>query len=202
MKAHLRTMVAGASGLALGIWFLAAGGRMQADDATNVREAIQKAALALASGDAGAADKIANELAKSAELEEVMNLMSKRNSATKKGGLGVGSKPGAIVPDGIEAKIQNLGKKPLQARQLDKESEALTEMAYRVEAIAGVATAKAPEKDEGAKKKKDFLEWAADMKKGAEELATAAKAKDPQKVKTAAASLNSACNNCHGVFRD
>ena len=60
-----------------------------------------------------------------------------------------------------------------------------------------VATAKAPEKDEGAKKKKDFLEWAADMKKGAEELATAAKAKDPQKVKTAAASLNSACNNCH-----
>jgi cytochrome c556 len=65
-----------------------------------------------------------------------------------------------------------------------------------------VAKAKAPEKDEGAKKKKDYLEWAGDMKKAAQELAAAAKAKDPQKVKVAAATLNNACNNCHGVFRD
>jgi len=201
MKTHLRTMVAGAAVLGLGLAFLVTGGRTQADDATNIRDAVQNAAKALASGDNAGAEKIATDLAKSVEqLEDVMNMMSKRTPSGK-GGLGVG-KPGEITPDGIEAKIQNLSKKPLPAQQLDKESDALIEMAFRVEAISEVAKAKAPEKDEGAKKKKDYLEWAGDMKKAAQELSEAAKAKDPKRVKTAAASLNNACNNCHGVFRD
>jgi hypothetical protein len=202
MKTHFRTLVAGTAvpTLAFALWAIA--GRIHADDAGNVRAEVQKAAKALSTGDDAAAAKIAGDIAKSVEqLEDVMNLMARRQP-TGKGGLGVGDTPGSISPDGIEAKVQNLSKKPLPAQQLDKESEALTEMAYRVEAISEVAKAKAPEKDEGAKKKKDYLEWAGDMKKAAQELAAAAKAKDPQKVKAAAATLNNACNNCHGVFRD
>jgi hypothetical protein len=201
MKTYLRTMVAGAAVLALGLVLLAASGRTQADDAANIRDAVQKAANSLANGDNAAAEKIATDLAKAVEqLEDVMNLMSKRTPSGK-GGLGVG-KPGEFMPDGIEAQIQNLSKKPLPPGRLDKESDALIEMAYRVEAISEVAKAKAPEKDQGAKKKKDYLEWAGDMKKSAQELAEAAKTKDAKKVKSAAASLNNACNNCHGVFRD
>jgi Cytochrome C' len=201
MKTHLRTMVAGMSVVGLGLVFLAVSGRSQADEAGNIRDAVQKAANALASGDDAAAQKIANDLAKSVDqLEDVMNLMSRR-TPTGKGGLGVG-KQGEFTPDSIEGQVQNLSKKPLPAQRLDKESDALAEMAYRIEAISEVARAKAPEKDEGAKKKKDYLEWAGDMKKAAQELAEAAKSKDPKKVKNAAANLNNACNNCHGVFRD
>jgi cytochrome c556 len=39
------------------------------------------------------------------------------------------------------------------------------------------------------------------MEEGALELAKAAQAKGAQDVKTAAAKVNAACNNCHAVYR-
>ena len=47
-----------------------------------------------------------------------------------------------------------------------------------------------------------WSQWSEAMRKSADELADAAKAKAPAAIKTAAAKLNSTCNNCHGVFRD
>jgi soluble cytochrome b562 len=199
---HVCTLFAGVAVLALGIGLLAAGGRGAANVQEGTKELVQRLAEAIEKGEAAQAKKLADEIVKSAELEEVMNLMSKRNPKAPKKAFGVGDPPGTITPDGIEAKIQNLSKKPMQAGQLGKESPALTEMAYRVAAISEIAKLKAPEKDEGAKKKKDWLEWVDSMRKSADELAEATKGKKSAAVKTAAAKLNSVCNNCHGTFRD
>src|SRR5262249_29943710 len=134
--------------------------------------------------------------------EDVMNLMALRKAGSKKFAFGVGDVPGKITPDGIEAKIMGLGRKAPPAKTLENESPALVKMAYRVAAISKVAQTKVPEKDEGMKKRKDWIEWSQSMETTAKELAEAAKGKDPSKVKTAAAKLNSNCNNCHGTFRD
>src|SRR5258708_26477810 len=47
----------------------------------------------------------------------------------EKGGLGVGDKPDAIKPDGIEAKLINMTKKPISDKQLEKEAAALIKIA-------------------------------------------------------------------------
>jgi hypothetical protein len=199
MKTHPIVLVGGAALLALGMCYLAAGA---ADGDKDPSQVIQKVADAIEKGDTAQAKKMAEVLAKSAELEPVMDLMSLRKASSKKKTFGVGDTPGKITPDGIEAKVMGLGKKALQPKQLETESPALVKMAYRVAAISKVAQAKVPEKDEGMKKKKDWIEWSQGMEMTALELANAAKAKDTAKVKTAAARLNSNCNNCHGTFRD
>jgi hypothetical protein len=201
MQMYSRMLVAGTFLLALGAWSIAAGHANPADEAAGVRGEVQKVADALAKGETEQAKKTAADIAKANELEEVMSLMQPRRANSKKPVFGVGSKAGAITPDGIESKIMALAKK-VDAKQLDKESAALVEMASRVQAIAEIASAKAPEKDEGQKKKKDWLEWTAEMQKSAKELADAAKDKQAAQVKAAAVKLNSTCNNCHGVFRD
>jgi cytochrome c556 len=130
-----------------------------------------------------------------------MNFMKRRDTAKNKSKVfGIGDPAGSIKPDGIEARLLILGK--INKGQLDKESSALVIMGNRIAAIAEIAKAKVPEKDEGSKKKKDWLEWAGTMEQGAIELAGAARAKNLADLKKAAAKLNSACANCHGVFRD
>ncbi len=207
MKKQARALVTGTAALSLAIGFLAAGIGGAADDKADLRTTIQKIADAIEKKEFDQAKKLAEEVAKNIEkkdldLEDVMHLMAKRDPAGKAKVFGVGKKPGAIVPDGIEAKVQNMGKKPLPQTQIDKESADLAEMAYRIAAIAEVAQARTPEKDEPKKKKKDWVEWSADMKKTALELADAAKAKKPVDIKNTVAKLNSTCNTCHGVFRD
>jgi len=199
MKLHARTLLVGAAVLALGLWVLAAGSQGGGGNRADTRALVQKLADAIEKGDADQANKLVEEISK-ADLEDVMNLMSKRGG--KKEAFGFGPTPGASKDDGIELKVGNLAKRAPAPAQAEKESKAIMEMAYRVAAISAVAKAKAPEKDEGDKKKKDWLEYADSMRKSAEELAEAAKEKKGPEIKAAAAKLNSACNNCHGKFRD
>lgn len=196
-----RVLVTGTAALSLAIGVLAAAHSGAADDKGDLRTIVQTIADAIAKKDSAQAKKLAEELAKG-DLEEVMHLMSKRDPGGKAKVFGVGKKPNTIQPDGIEAKIQNLGKTAKAQTVIDKESADLVEMAYRVAAIAEVAHAKPPEKEDAKKKKKDWLEWSEAMKKSALELADAAKAKNPAGIRKAAANLNSNCNECHGVFRD
>src|SRR5437588_9114419 len=56
--------------------------------------------------------KASADVAKKNELEHVMDLMKMRRAEAKVPGLGVGKNPGKITPDGIEAKIISLTKKP------------------------------------------------------------------------------------------
>jgi hypothetical protein len=202
MNRQARVLVTGTAVLSLAIGLLAVGSGGAADDKADLRTTIQKIADALEKRDSDQAKKLAESVAKNNDLEDVMHLMSKRDPGGKAKVFGVGKKPGAVQPDGIEAKVQNMGKRALPQKQIDKESADLAEMAYRVAAIAEVAHAKLPEKEDGKKKKRDWLEWSADMKKTALELAEAAQAKKPTEIKNAVAKLNSVCNTCHGVFRD
>ena len=202
MKIRRHMLVVAATSIALAACLLSARGRTVAPGDTDYRAAIQKLADAIKKHDTAQAKLLAEDLAKSGELLGVMNTLEKRDPAGKKLVFGVGKKPGSISPDGIEAKIQSLSRKPQAQKLIDKESADLAEMGYRVAAIAEVARIRVPEKDEGMKKKKDWIEWCDAMRTSAEEFAEAAKAKNPSGVKTAAAKLNSSCNNCHGVFRD
>ncbi len=198
MKLLATKFAAGAAVLTLAMGLLTTESRSAAQLA-DVREAVQKIADALAAGDQATAEKLAKELAKE-DLGDVMNTMALRK-ANKKMAFGVGPKDAKISPDGIEAKLISLGKKPME-KQVAKESGPLTEMGYRVAAIAEVAKNKAPAKDEGQKKKADWIKWSEEMSKAGHEFSEAAKAKNAAGVKTAAAKLNRTCSDCHGVFRD
>ena len=197
MTWQTRGCVAGAVVLALGLSVLAVRPGTAADD-KGAASAVRKLADAVEKGDATAVKDQADAIAKTYELEEVMHRLVLR---TKKGE-GVGDKPGAISPDGIEAKFLNLGKKPLPQKQLDKEADAIAKAAYITAALGEIAERKAPEKKEGTKDPKDWIAWSKDMKSASVELAKAARGKDPKMVKEAASKLNNSCSNCHGTFRD
>lgn len=190
MRKHVRVLaVAVASALALGLVILPAG--LAADEKNPAAGPVLKAAEALKKGDDASAKKEIEAL-KKMDLEGVMHLFKLRD----KGGLGVGDKPGAVKPDGIEAKIIQMAKKAAPA---DAKPPA-TDMGYIIAVIADVATGKCPvDKKTGEKDPKDWAQWSKDMKDGAMELA---KAKSADEAKKAAAKVNTACNNCHGVFRE
>lgn len=191
MSKHARVLGAGAIVLALTVsWNLFA-------DEKATMDAVDKLAAALAKGDAAAAKKEAEGL-KKADLETLMHLFKLRKSH----GFGVGDKPGAITPDGIELKIGGLAKKTL-AGDLKTQSEAITQLAYRTAALAELTLSRCPiEKKKGEKDPKDWEKWTKSMKEGAMELAKAAKDKDAAKVEAAAKKINNNCQQCHGVFRD
>jgi len=100
------------------------------------------------------------------------------------------------MPDGIEAKLQALGKRPLSAADLGKQAKAVEEAAYVIAAIGEVAQVKAPDKD-----KDKWKGWAEDMIKASHDLAKAAKAKDAAGIKSAATKVDGACTACHEKFR-
>jgi hypothetical protein len=192
--------------LMLGAAFLAVGfGAVTASSApatmADLKEGVQAIADALAKGDEAGAQKLAADLAKTTSVEDAMHLFGLRKAGKSKG-YGVGDQPGKVTPDGIEAKIMGFSKKAPAKAAITKDAVAFIQMAYRTAAIADIATSKAPEKDMGEKKVKDWKTWAANMKSGSVELAAAFKAQDPAMVKTAASKVYQNCTQCHGVFRD
>src|SRR5438309_46198 len=99
------------------------------------REAVLRMADLVGKKDFAALKPQADAVAKSIDgLNDVMNLLRLR----AKGGLGMGDTPGAIAPDGMEAKLVNLAKRPLTQPQLAKDAKALVRMAEVNAAIAQV----------------------------------------------------------------
>jgi hypothetical protein len=200
-----RVWLAGLGLLSLGLLFAFAGSGNGGDDdkvkIEKARKSVLKIAAALEKKDNTAAAAEAKALAKSLkdfdEIENVMAVFKLR----EKNGLGVGSKRDGIVPDGIELKLLGIARDAPGQNAANKEAEALEKMAYVIAAVAEVALAKPPDRDEGKKKKKDFIRWAKDMRDAAPGLAVAAKSKSPAEIQKAAAKINSACTNCHSVFK-
>jgi hypothetical protein len=196
MKAHARS-VAAILAVALGTWL--AGRACSAPDDKDLACTVQRIAASYAKNDAADAQKQAAALAgKVDEIEDVMHLMTYRRSK----GIGVGSKPGAIHPDGIEAKIIDLSKKALPQKQLDAEADALVTLGYIAASVGEVAHAKPPDKDEGKKKKSDWMKWSGEMRDAALQFAAAVKEKKPMDVQKAATKLYGSCTTCHTVFKD
>jgi hypothetical protein len=199
MRRQLAKLMLGAAFLAMGIGAVTASSTP--GNMADLKAGVQAIADTLAKGDEAGAQKLAADLAKTASVEDAMHLFGLRKGAKSKG-YGVGDQPGKITPDGIEAKIMGFSKKAPAKAALSKEAEALMQMAYRTAAIADIAASKAPEKDMGEKKVKDWKTWSANMKTGSVELASAIKAQDPAMVKAAASKVYQNCTQCHGVFRD
>lgn len=147
--------------------------------------------------------KDGSAVAKKHELVDVMNLFKLRKVGAKTSGWGIGEKPGAITPDGIEAKIINMTKNPMAPAILAKQQADLIQMAERVAAIAAASVHQCPEPvKKGAKDPAKWKEWTEDMYKGSQDLIKALKDMKPDEVKKAANKLNASCTECHGVFRD
>jgi hypothetical protein len=131
------------------------------------------------------------------DLEAPMKIMALRDN----GGLGFGPKGSIPGPDGIEARLINLGRRPLSEKDLAAQSAALSKSADIISAISEMALVKGPTKKVGNKDPKDWMRWSQDMKDGATALSAAVAKKDPTAIKEAAEKLNVTCTDCHNVFK-
>jgi hypothetical protein len=206
MIVHARGWIAGIAGLALALGLLGPG--QAADDSKELVDSVKKVAAALAKNDASEAKKLADGFGKKFENEDAMALFGPRTKSDGKmgRGLGVGPKPGALKPDGIEKKLMELAKKPLPEKQLADEAEALTTMGYDMAALASIAHGSEPsDKDKKPvykKRKKDWETWADELKDASLKLATAAKDKKAGDLHKIATKVDETCSKCHAVFRD
>ncbi|HZT82706.1 MAG TPA: cytochrome c [Gemmataceae bacterium] len=196
MRLHARLLALAVAGLVLGS-YAAAGRADDKEDVAKAKDLVVKYASARENGDAAAAKKALDDL-KKLDLEAVMHVFK----PLEKGKGGVGFMPGAAAPNGIEAKIIGT-KKELSKAQLDKEGKAWLRAAYIAEAVAQVTLPKCPvQKKMGDKDPKEWKQWAEEMKKSSDDLVKAIKAKDGKAATASIKSLNKACSDCHGPFRE
>ena len=94
-------------------------------------------------------------------------------------------------------KLRDLAKGKMSKAQLEKEAEALVEMANRITAIGSVSLASPPKNIPLRPALKDWKQWSEDMIESSRDLAKAVQSKDPEGVKKAADRLNRSCNDCH-----
>lgn len=133
---------------------------------------------------------LAGEIAKSCQYEHLMPLFLPRGKGDEgKGqGLGIGSTPGAIRPDGIEQMLLRLEQ---EAPAVDL--AALMPMTHQLVAIALVMDAIGPVPAWERTQRKHF----ADFQSAARRLASAVDQNDRVKVTAAAQRVNQACYSCH-----
>jgi cytochrome c556 len=185
------------SALIAAMAFLAVGAPSRADDDDSDKEIkeAQKDVLDLAKQIADgkdvqiAADKI------SKKYEDLNTIMYAFKPKAKKG-IGVGAKG-----EGIEQKIQSMGKRAIPAGTLQKQKADLIKMAYINIAIANL-TMNRPVKPKGGKGAKEWKEHTTEMKNSSLELIEAIKSGSSAKVKAVSTKLETSCNNCHTDFRD
>jgi hypothetical protein len=134
------------------------------------------------------------------DLDEVERLMKLR----RVGGLGVGPAPGAGPAhiDGIELKVISLNSNVPTPAELDAQAADLARAAAVTAAMAELLDVYAPAKKVGDKDPKFWKSRTDEMRAGASDLETAAKAKDAKRVRAAAVRLFKSCSECHEVFRD
>jgi hypothetical protein len=147
-----------------------------------------------------ATDKAPFDLAKVGDRDELTAITMQLLAIRTRGGLGLESKPAKNL-DGIEARLIGLGRKPLGPDELEKQAEEIARFAYVTAMIGEITHALAPEKDEGKKKRAEWIAWSEQMRDAGRQLAEASRAKNPKDVLAAAKKLNASCTSCHDVFR-
>jgi cytochrome c556 len=164
------------------------------DDEINA--AINAIADKLEKGDLDGAKKAAKDLSKE-DLDSVMHGFKLK----KQKGIGLGKLKDTAILDGVEWAINGIADGKVTANTMKKESAALTRAGYVTHAIALVAVAKTPEKNDGKKLVSDWKEWSGNMVTGAQEFSAAAKAQDTVALKKAANKLKQSCDSCHPIFK-
>jgi hypothetical protein len=184
-----------------------AGPSRAADDEKDLSEAILKLVGSIANKDKDLKPQVTAIVEKlraikaagkgDTEAEILMHFFATR----AKNGLGVGTKPGAAVPDGIEPKVEALAEKALTPAALGNEAAALEEMGCAMAAMAEVTLALAPAKNDGKKTIKAWVKGAEELRSSSLAIADAAKMKNANGLKTAADKANTSCAMCHDIFR-
>lgn len=161
-------------------------------------EAAKRAAALPTFKGAGKAGLVA--LHKLFDREDLTTITMKLFAVRTRGGLGLDSRPAKNL-DGIEARLVALSRKPLPPAELAKQADEIARFAYATALLGELTHALAPEKDEGKKKRAEWVEWSVQMRDAGRQLAEAARAKNPKDVRAAAAKVNASCASCHEVFR-
>ncbi len=138
------------------------------------------------------------ELAKKYSLDELMHVFKLRT----KGGIGAGDKAGAILPDGIEAKLPSLMKKAPDKADLAKNGKAYAHMGDVSLILAELTEAHTPKEKKGEKDPKKWKEFVEKMRQGSKDLSASSLKGDSDGVKKGAKMLSDSCVECHGIFRD
>lgn len=199
----------GCAALLFGLWLLANPRSVTAAEdevPEDVKKAILKIADLFEKGKDADAKKEAEDLAKKknydpltvGKFKDPMHAFSLRS----KGGFGVGDKPGAYKPDGIEAQIiMALNKKVVPEKDLKAKAADYKKLAYVTLALAEITAAATPKKNEGKKKIADWQKFTKEMQDAAKELATGVEKADGKTVFNAAKKLDGSCTGCHQDFR-
>jgi cytochrome c556 len=172
----------------------------------DIAEAVNKMADTVAKGGDPKADAeaLAKKYNEPGQLKKIMWVFKPRMEGGD-GGFGVGSKPGAYSPDGIETYIafkSNPMRGKVTAKELKDGAADFNRLADITIAMAAVSHQYTPKKKEADKDPRDWTKFTDEMKKGAEDLKSAVKGDDSVKAKAAFGRMYSACNNCHTTFRD
>lgn len=128
---------------------------------------------------------------KKVELEHIMQAYKPK----AKKGIGVGE-----MGEGIEVKLNNMGRRNVPAGVVTKEKDELIKMAYVNLAISRLSKEYPGKK--GSKGPKDWNAHLDNMDKATMEFIKAVKAGDAGKLKGIATNINASCNDCHSEFRD
>lgn len=145
------------------------------------------------------ATKLAEQRAKDfEELYDVMGLYRPRS----KRGMGWGMTPGPIPgQDGLESRLRQIERGiPANFLQMQADNE---DAAYWIAALAELTASKPFDFGaNGQKKKADFLQKAAALRREADRFAQAVHRKDMPTIQALARTINQACMDCHVVYRD
>jgi hypothetical protein len=195
MNQFVRGLVMGGV-LALGIGALTLNSRAYADDDDKEIKEAQDAIVALAKDIEDGKPATAKVAAIKKKFDDLGTIMQVYKPRAKKG-LGFGP-----TGEGIEAKLNSIGgKKGISKADLTKFEKELIKVSNVNLAMVEVLR-KYPPKPKNGKTEKDWNEYADAMKSGSLDLIKAVKAGDSAKVKSIAANISNACNNCHTDFRD
>src|SRR5438034_239456 len=132
MRSHSSLFGLGAAAMAVVLCLLpASSGTADEKGNPDVKAAVLKLADASEKDDTAELKKQLEVLQKT-EAADFMKVFQLRTN----GGVGVGPVPGAIKPDGIDAKLKRIGTKAPTARELAAQSADLARMAHVMAAVA------------------------------------------------------------------
>lgn len=170
-----------------------------ADDNKQLHTDTKKLADEVGKKDWDALSKDGAALAKKYMTDQIMYQFKPR-SAKKHPGIGIGDKPNAIKPDGIEHKLQKLTENV--TRTDIKNAKDLKRMAEISAAIAAIVVNQSPPPD-NAKQIAAWKRLSKEMYEASKAFGKVLDAKKPTAadIMKAATKLNGTCTDCHSIFR-
>jgi len=137
------------------------------------------------------------KIAEEKNLFDLHTLFTVRRPGVTRSGLGVGESPGAVTPDGIEAKLYRLARRRLTALEMTAEGKALARMGDVTAAIAAVTASQGEEARRVPPAR--WQQLSKEMYVEARAFRDAVRANDLAKVQQSAAQLAGVCSQCHAA---